>query len=60
VTRADLWFSALEEAQLRRLVDQAFDLRTSAYLRDSVEAIVDWRERSFPDRLERHARKETA
>jgi hypothetical protein len=44
-------FSELEEAQLRRLVYQAFDLRDRPYLLDAVAAIVDWNERTLPDRL---------
>lgn len=48
-------FSQVEEARLRRLVYQAFDLRETPYLRDACEAIVDWQERTFPDRLERRA-----
>jgi hypothetical protein len=53
-------FSPLEQAQLRRLVDQAFELRTSAYLHDAVAAIVAWNERTLPDRLERRARRRVA
>jgi hypothetical protein len=49
-------FTPLEEAQLRRLTDQAWELKGSGYLRDAVEAIVDWEQRTFPDRLERRAR----
>jgi hypothetical protein len=59
VTRSLGWrrsrFSAVEKAHLRRLVYQAFDLRETAYLRDACEAIVDWLERTLPDRLERRA-----
>jgi hypothetical protein len=50
-------FSDLEAAQLRRLVYEAFDLRGTGYLRDAVAAIVDWTERTLPDRLERQARR---
>jgi hypothetical protein len=52
-----LLFSELEEAQLRRLVDQAFDLRDGPYLRDACEAIVDWHWKTLPDRLERRAER---
>jgi hypothetical protein len=52
-------FSALEEAPLRRLVYQAFDLRDGPYLVDACAAIVDWHELTLPDRLERRAREAT-
>ena len=42
-----------EEAALKRRVNQAFDLRETQWLREAVEAIVDWRELTEPDRLER-------
>lgn len=42
-----------ENAQLMRLVHQAFELRETPYLRDAVEAIVRWREDTLPDRIER-------
>jgi hypothetical protein len=53
-----LSFSPVEEAQLRRLVDQAFDLghEGSPYYIDAVEAIVAWHWQTLPDRLERKAR----
>jgi hypothetical protein len=51
-----LLFSDVEAAQLRRLVYEAFELRDGPYLRDAVGAIVDFHERSLPDRLERKAR----
>lgn len=54
------WFDELEEAQLRRLVNEAFDVRESGYLRDAVDAITLWQERTWPDRLERNARKANA
>jgi hypothetical protein len=50
-------FSELEDAQLRRLVYQAFDLRETPYFRDACEAILDWNDRTLPDRLERRARR---
>jgi hypothetical protein len=53
-------FTAVEEAQLRRLVYQAFDLRGTPYLIDACEAVIDWSERTLPDRLERHARRRQA
>jgi hypothetical protein len=49
-------FSDVEAAQLRRLVNQAFDLRETPYLRDACAAIVAWHERTLPDRLERRAK----
>jgi hypothetical protein len=55
-TNPATWFSPIEQAQLRRLSDQAFDLRETPYLVDACQAIVDWHERTLPDRLERHAR----
>ena len=55
--REPLRFSAIEEAQLRRLVGQAFDLRDGPYLRDALEAITEWNERTLPDRLERQAER---
>jgi hypothetical protein len=48
-------FSALEDAQLRRLTDQAYDLRETPYLGDACQAVVDWHERTLPDRLDRRA-----
>lgn len=36
-----------EERELRALVDQAFELRGTPYLRDAVAAIVDWFERRY-------------
>jgi hypothetical protein len=50
-------FSEVEAAQLRRLTDQAFDLRGTPYLRDACAAIVQWHERTLPDRLERRAKE---
>jgi hypothetical protein len=32
--------------ELRALVDQAFELRGTPYLRDAAEHIVDWRART--------------
>jgi hypothetical protein len=61
VTRSRGWrrscadFSQVEGAQLRRLVNQAFDLRESGYLQDACDAIVEWQQRTWPDRLERQA-----
>jgi hypothetical protein len=54
---AEKWFSDVEQAQLRRLVYEAFDVRETPYLCDAVEGIIDWQERTSPDRFERHARK---
>jgi hypothetical protein len=34
-----------EELELRRLVDQAWELRGTPYLTDACAAIVEWRER---------------
>jgi hypothetical protein len=53
-------FSDVELAQLRRLVYQAFDLRGTPYLRDACAAIVEFHERTLPDRLERQAGEERA
>jgi hypothetical protein len=50
-------FSALEEAQLRRLTNEAWDLKESPYFDDALRAIVDFHERTLPDRLEREARR---
>jgi hypothetical protein len=55
--RSRLSFDAAEEAQLRRLVYQAWDLRGGPYLLDACRAIVDWNEGTLPDRLERRARR---
>jgi hypothetical protein len=49
-------FSEREQAQLRRLVCQAFDLIGTPYMLDAVAAIVDFHEQTLPDRLERKAR----
>lgn len=46
-------FTSHEVAQLRRLVDQAFDLRETGYVHDACEAVADWYWRSLPDRLDR-------
>jgi len=54
------WFSPEEDAALMRLVFEAFDLRDGPYCRDAVEAVADWSERTRPDRLERHARREAS
>jgi hypothetical protein len=54
---AERWFSAAEEAALRRLVNEAFELRDGPYLRDAIDAIVVWYERGLPDRLERRAER---
>jgi hypothetical protein len=40
-----------EDGELAALVAQAFELRGTAYLRDAVEAIVDWHDRRW---LRRH------
>jgi hypothetical protein len=53
--RSRTHFTKVEEAQLRRLVNQAFDLRETGYLTDACEAIVDWQERTLPNRFERCA-----
>jgi hypothetical protein len=42
-----------EEQELRALVITAMDLRGTGYLRDAVEAIVDWHERRALRRYER-------
>jgi hypothetical protein len=44
--------AAAEERELRALVDQAWELRGTPYLRDACEAIVDWHERRHLRRLE--------
>jgi hypothetical protein len=49
-------FDDVEEIELRRLVNQAFDLRRGGYIVDACVAIVDWAERTLPDRLGRRAR----
>jgi hypothetical protein len=59
-TRGGGSLDAVEEAQLRRLVYQAFELRDGPYFRDACEAIVAWNERTLPDRLERRARARRA
>jgi hypothetical protein len=41
-----------EDRELRALVDQAFDLRGTPYLRDAVEAIVEWHQRRYLRRYE--------
>lgn len=48
-------FSALEETQLRRLVYQAWELKEagSPYFLDACRALVEFYERTLPDRLER-------
>jgi hypothetical protein len=38
--------------ELRALVDQAWELRGTPYLRDAVAAIVDWHDRRHLRRLE--------
>ncbi len=58
--RVALPFSAIEEARLRRLVDQAFDLRSTPYLRDACEAICQFNETTLPDRLARQAESAAA
>ena len=50
-------FNDVEAAQLRRLVNQAWDLREGPYARDAYQAILDFHERTLPDRLERQARR---
>lgn len=53
--RSPLPLSALEEAELRRLVFRAFALRhgdPDAY-REALEAIEDWHVETLPDRLRR-------
>jgi hypothetical protein len=50
-----LRFSLAEEAQLRRRIIEAFDLRETPYVRDACDAIVEWYWRTLPDRLERRA-----
>jgi hypothetical protein len=40
--------------ELRALVDQAFELRETAYLRDACAHIVDWRARTNLRHVERH------
>jgi hypothetical protein len=42
-----------EEHELRALVITAMDLRGTGYLRDAVDAIVDWHERRHLRRYER-------
>ena len=54
---ASAWFSKVEQAQLRRLVNQAFDLRGTPYAVDAIAAIGEWRESTLPDRIERHVRE---
>lgn len=59
MTRGELldrdWMNPLEEAHLRRLVNQAFDLKGTPWLTDACVAIAEWHERTLPDRLERRA-----
>lgn len=40
--------------ELRGLVDQAFELRDTPYLRDACAHIVDWRARTNLRHVERH------
>jgi hypothetical protein len=42
-----------ELRELRRLTDQAFDLRETPYLRDAIAAIEDWWERRHTRALDR-------
>jgi hypothetical protein len=42
-----------EEEELRALVITAMDLRGTGYLRDAVEAIVEWHDRRHLRRYER-------
>jgi hypothetical protein len=51
------YFTREEQAQLRRLVYQAFDLRETPYFTDAVYAIVEWNERLLPDLIERAERR---
>lgn len=44
--------TAAERERLRALVDQAWELRGSPYLRDACEAIIDWHDRRALARLE--------
>ena len=48
-------FDDLESARLRRLVNQAWDLRGTPYVVDAAAAIVAYHEETLPDRLEREA-----
>jgi hypothetical protein len=52
-----LRLSLAEEAQLRRLVNEAYDLRDGPYLRDACESLIAWHYRTLPDRLERAAKE---
>jgi hypothetical protein len=56
--RRPLPISPAESAQLRRLVDQAWDLRDSPYMVDACRAIEEWAWRMLPDWLERQAEGE--
>src|SRR2546423_14854211 len=47
-------FSPVEEAELRALVYQAYELRDSPYMHDACQAIVDWYERLPLTRYERN------
>jgi hypothetical protein len=46
-----------DELELRALVDQAWELRGSPYLRDGVAAIEDWWDRRATRAWERRQRK---
>jgi hypothetical protein len=50
---AHWWFSLEDLVELRRLTDEAFELRETGYLHDACVAIVAWAERTDVDRLER-------
>jgi hypothetical protein len=57
--RVELPLSALDEAELRRLVYRAFALRhgdPDAY-REALQAIEDWHYETLPDRLRRVQRR---
>jgi hypothetical protein len=49
-----------EDRELAALVAQAFELRGTPYLRDAVEAIVDWHDRRQLRRYEREQRARAA
>ena len=52
-SRGYQWFSARELAHLQRQIFAAWSHRHGPYAVDFAEAIVDWAERTRPDRMER-------
>jgi hypothetical protein len=53
VTTDYQWFSAREQAHLQRLIYDAWPHRHGPYATDFAAGIVEWAEKTHPDRLER-------